>query len=69
MAKKIWAIILSIAIVLTSVNIPSLQLDAAEEPVGSPKTGDMGAPAYCAMCAASGAGTAALWLRRRGKRG
>ena len=33
MAKKIWAIILSIAIVLTSVNIPSLQLDAAEEPV------------------------------------
>ena len=52
-----------------SVTIYHYSSSAAEEPVGSPKTGDMGAPAYCAMCAASGAGTAALWLRRRGKRG
>lgn len=52
-----------------SVTIYHYSSSAAEEPVGSPKTGDMGALAYCAMCAASGAGTAALWLRRRGKRG
>ena len=52
-----------------SVTIYHYSSFAAEEPVGSPKTGDMGALAYCAMCAASGAGTAALWLRRRGKRG
>ena len=52
-----------------SVTIYHYSSSAAEEPVGSPKTGDMGAPAYCAMCAASGAGTAALWLRRRGKHG
>ena len=52
-----------------SVTIYHYSSSATEEPVGSPKTGDMGALAYCAMCAASGAGTAALWLRRRGKRG
>lgn len=52
-----------------SVTIYHYSSSAAEEPVGSPKTGDMGALAYCAMCAASGAGTAALWLRRRGKHG
>lgn len=52
-----------------SVTIYHYSSSTAEEPVGSPKTGDMGALAYCAMCAASGAGTAALWLRRRGKRG
>lgn len=52
-----------------SVTIYHYSSSAAEEPVGSPKTGDMGALVYCAMCAASGTGTAALWLRRRGKRG
>lgn len=52
-----------------SVTIYHYSSSATDEPVGSPKTGDMGALAYCAMCAASGAGTAALWLRRRGKRG
>lgn len=41
----------------------------ADEPVGSPKTGDAGAVAYCAMCAVSGTGAAALWLTRRRTRG
>ena len=52
-----------------SVTIYHYSSSAAEEPVGSPKTGDPGALAYCALCTVSGTGAGALWLRRRGKRG
>lgn len=52
-----------------SVTIYHYSSSTTEEPVGSPKTGDMGVLTYCALCAASGTGTAALWLRRCRKRG
>lgn len=48
-----------------SVTIYHYSSTTTDEPVDSPKTGDMGTLAYCALCAASSAGTAALWLRRR----
>lgn len=52
-----------------SVTIYRRSYTTSDEPVGSPKTGDMGALAYCALCAVSGTGTGALWLRRRRERG
>lgn len=52
-----------------SVTIYRRSYTTSDEPVGSPKTGDMGAQAYCVMCAVSGTGAGALWLRRRRGRG
>jgi len=52
-----------------SVTIYHYSHSTEDEPIGSPKTGDMGALAYCAMCAMSGTGAAALWFTRRRKRG